>query len=79
MFNSKTNSIMEDILIIRMYPKGESTMPFDALEAFVRTDAPVSGKVAGWLESAGFDFMDESVSLDGMEGRWDYYGKILPE
>ena len=71
---------MQDILIIKYYPKEESTMPFNALEALVSIDAPkpLKDAIEVRLEGEGFDFMDDSIEVEGLEGRWDYFGKILP-
>ena len=72
---------MTEIFFITYYPKEDSTMPFNALEALIRTDAPSSVKesIEKLLEANGFDFMDESTEQEGKDGRWDYWGKILPD
>lgn len=73
---------MQDLLIIKYYPKEESTMPFNALEALVRVDnvpKKIICSIESKLEMDGFDFMDEAIGVDGLEGKFDYYGKILPD
>ena len=57
-------------------------MPFNALEALVRVDnvpKTIIRTIETKLEMDDFDFMDEAIEVDGLEGRWNYWGKILPD
>lgn len=58
------------------YTKEESTMPFNAYEAFVLSSHQLAEIIGKALEADGFDLMDPATTLEGREGEWDYYGKI---
>ena len=68
---------MNEFVFMLYRSKEESTMPFDAIEAFVLSGHPMAGQIGEMLEADGYDLMDAEIEVEGREGRWDYYGKIV--